>query len=132
MKLGNTSIPQPQPQPKQDFLNAQAACIGGGTVLENADMWPTPELAQDPSEFINALNLVRINTATLLNLTRGYSPVLTRQQARDLMTSIVKDAGTAYRLLHIAIGDPMFKPEELHTEPLPFEDNPEWPGEIEE
>ena len=114
---------------KQDFLNAQAACIGGGTVLENADKWPTPELAPNAEEFLDTLSRLNGNAVKLSLRTRLYGQALTRDEARELMTRILINAQAAYRLLHIAIGDPMFKPEELSTEPLPFETNPEWPGE---
>ena len=109
----------------QQIVDAGIAAIGGGTVVENADMWESKQLGDDVTEFIESLDNVSRDSQRLLYRTRisilGAPSTLDQAGALRLANRIMTEASIAYRLLRKAIGDPMFPASET--------DNPEWPGE---
>ena len=76
-------------------IDAGLAAMGGGTVLERADRWPSP------------LDRIKLALAAVEEaIERGEN----QERIHITFINLVKITGSAYRSYRIAIGDPMFEP----------------------
>lgn len=105
----------------QDFVKAQQAAWGAGTVIENAERWPRRKVSAEVNELIVALdNTVKLARQLLEIVVKGNEECMTRDEAKRLSTRLMTSASIAYRLIRQAVGEPMFEPG-VRAEKIPGE-----------